>query len=632
MLVRKILSRKKAALPILAALILIIVGIGVLIGSSFSKSKPVPGPIIDGKEAYHVIVAGGEPEGVAAALAAARNGMRTLLVEDDAALGGLMTLGMLNSLDQSYGPDGELLTLGIFQEFYKALGDAFEIEEAKAWFLKKCDDEPNITVMLNTDIIAPVIDRKTITGLEIKTKGDSVSQIVRSLAVIDATVDGDIAAASGVPYTVGGDDYGAHGTMQGVTLVFEVAGVDWSAVVDYLMNDDDPATGVDGKVAWGYSKDARNYTLSDSNMRMRGPNIARQKNGNVMLNALIIFGVDALDPDSYAEGIERGEREIPLIVGFMRENYPGFENATYVGHASQLYVRETRHIIGEYRLTITDVLENKDHWDRIGHGSYAVDVHATAPNNSGNIIGQPIIYSIPFRCLVPLEIDQLFITGRSASYDSLPHGSTRVIPVGMVTGEACGTAVAYSVANGITFRRMSHDPDAVLWLQNQLINQGAYLTEYEPPRMEAMDHWAYNGMAVMRELGMAAGGYHNEYGLDNDIPNRWALQSRINGMMRILNERTADRGEAQIPELKVSLNEDDTSVGQLFLSAAMCASLGEVIADAVEAENYLIERGILAENDLHHFPDLEAKMTNGQLFYILGELYTTLYEEAGGND
>ena len=626
MLIKKIMSRKKIALPILAALILIIAGTCVLIGGSLNKSKPVQGPIIDGKEAWHVIVAGGEPEGVTAALAAARNGMRVLLVEDDDALGGLMTLGMLNALDQSFGPDGELLTRGIFQEFYNAMGDAFEIEETKEWFLKKCNDEPNITVMLSTEIIAPIMDGNTIAGLEIKKKGDSTSQVVRSLAVIDATVDGDIAAAAGAPYTVGGDDYGAHGQLQGVTLVFEIAGVNWSAIVDYLMNDDDPTTGVDGKVAWGYGKDARNYTLTDSNMRMRGPNIARQKNGNILLNALIIFGVDALDPESYAEGIERGNRELPLIVEFMRENYAGFENATYVGHASQLYVRETRHIIGEYRLTITDVLENRDHWDRIGHGSYAVDVHATAPNNTGNIIGQPIIYSIPFRCLVPLEIDQLLITGRSASYDSLPHGSTRVIPVGMVTGEACGTAVAYSINHGVTFRQMTQNPDAILWLQTRLKDQGAFLVEYEPPRMEVMDHWAYDGMAVMRELGLAAGGYHNDYALDSEIVNRWALQSRINWVMRVLNERTEDRGQFQIPELKVSLDEDETTVRQLFLSAAMCASLGEDFNDAIEAENYLIERGILDANDLYRFPDMDVVMTNGQLFYILGRLYTTLYE------
>ena len=615
---------KQIALIALLGVALVIVGVSSLISRGGIGRSAVQGPILDGRESFHVIVAGGEPEGVAAALAAARNGMRTLLVERGNALGGLMTLGMLNSLDQSYGPDGEILTRGIFQEFYKALGDGFDIEEAKAWFLKKCNNEPNLTVMLDTEVIAPVMDGNTIIGLEMQRKGDAEPQVVRSLAVIDATADGDICAAAGAPYTVGGEDHGSHGTMQGVTLVFEVAGVNWNAVSDFLWNDDNASTGANKDVAWGYGEQAREYELADENMRFRGPNIARQKNGNVILNALIIYGVDALDPESYEEGIRRGEKELPMIVDFMRENFVGFEKASYVGHAPRLYVRETRHIVGEYRLTITDVLENKDQWDRIGHGSYAVDVHSSGPDNTGDIVGQPVIYSIPFRCLVPLEIDGLLIAGRSASYNSLPNGSTRVMPIGMVAGEACGTAVAYSVEHDVTFRQMSHDPEAVLWLQETLKSRGAYLVEYEPPHLEIMDHWAYGGMATLRELAMASGGYRNDYKMETEITSRWALQSRLNSLMKIINERTADRGEGQVPVVRVSLGVDDLSVGDLFLAAAKCASLGEEFGSAAEAADYLVSRGVVEAGDLPRFADFGATMTNAQIYYVLGRLYDAL--------
>ena len=77
----------------------------------------------------------------------------------------------------------------------------------------------------------------------------------------------------------------------------------------------------------------------------------------------------------------------------------GFGKVELVDTAERLYVRETRHIQGEYRLTITDVLENRDHWDRIAHGSYPVDIQPTAPDNLGNVIGKPAIYSIPFAVL-----------------------------------------------------------------------------------------------------------------------------------------------------------------------------------------------------------------------------------------
>jgi len=612
-----------------------------LTGCKTVDKTPVAGPIIDGLEAYHVIVAGGEPEGVAAALAAARNGMKTLLVEQGEALGGLMTLGMLNILDMNIA-GRDLLTRGIFEEFYKSLGDAFDIEKAKAWFMKKCRNEPNLTVLLNTRIIAPLMDGNTIIGLEVIELGQSESETIRSLAVIDATADGDVAAAAGAPFTWGGEDYGAHWVKQGVTLVFEVSGVKWNSVMRHLRNDGRADSNADATRAWGYVEEAKGYVTVDGNMRFRGPNIARQRNGNVLLNALVIFDVDALDPESYALGIERGRQEIPHIIEFMRENFFGFENAAYVGHAPRLYVRQTRHFIGEYRLTITDVLENRDHWDRIGHGKYPVDIQSTGPDNAGTIIGVPDIYSIPFRCLVPLVVDQLLIAGRSASYDSLAHGSARVIPIGMVAGEACGTAVAYSVENGVTFREMSRDRDAIYWLQTRLKRQGAYLNEYDPPRMEVMDHWSYPGLVVMRELGMATSGYDNDYRLDEHLNHRWALQNRVNQMMRVIRERTEYRGDYQVPPWEIAVYSDDITIGMLLLTAAQCASLGDrewlgnhsdgfrsepmAFESAGDARAYLISRGVLGANNLNHFHDFDALATMGHLLSVLGAVYTALME------
>ena len=642
---------KRAIFPRFTALLLIAAMLSVFAAAALSgcseataPREPVEGPVIDGEEAYHVIVTSGEPEGIAAALAAGRNGMRTLLVEEGDALGGLMTLGWLNFLDMNHGVQGELLTRGIFEEFHTEVvkqGSVFDIDAAIAWFAKVCDEEPNLTVMLNTEIVAPVMDGNTIAGLVIREIGQSETMTVRSLAVIDSTVDGDVAAAAGAPYTVGAEDRGEYGTKQGVTLVFEISGINWSDVYNYLRNDDNPNTGADSTAAWGYAPEALNYVTVDGNMRLRGPNVALRSNGNVLLNALVIFGVDALDPDSLAEGIERGRREIPHIIEFMRESFVGFENAAYVSHAPRLYVRETRHFIGEYRLTITDVLENRDHWDRIGHGSYSVDLQATNVNDAGNIIGFPEIYSIPFRSLVPLEIDQLLVVGRAASYDSLPHGSARVIPIGMVAGEAAGTAVAYSVEHGVTFRQMSRNPEAVAWLQNQLIMQGAHLVEYTPPRIDAMDHWAYPGLVVQRELGMEAGGYANDYGLDNDVPNRWMLQNRVGRMMRIISDRTADRGRFQVPAWSIELDSDEVSVGLLLITAAQCVSLGDrdwvsgnfgesdevapmPFPDPEAAREYLVGQGVIGAENLHRFSNVSATATRGQLVYILGAVYTVL--------
>lgn len=513
-----------------------------------SLSKVAPSPIIKGQPGYDVIVVGGEPEGIAAALSAARNGMKTLLIEDDAALGGLMTLGELNFIDMNHGPKGELLTRGIFEEFYKDLGNAFDIEEAKEYFLKKIEKEKNITLLLNTALVSPITEGQKVIGVKVR-ENDKEREIL-GLRLIDATTDADLAAAAGVPFTIGGEDYGEEGLLMGVTLVFEVSGVNWERIVQYLKHEDnDPHSGA-GKVdAWGYGKEAMEYKPKDPQMRYRGPNIARQKNGNILINALLIFGVDGLDPQSKAQGIARGKQEIPHILEFMREKFPGFENAAFAGTAEQLYVRETRHIIGEYRLTITDVLENRDQWDRIGHGSYPVDVQPTSPGNYGNVIGKPDIYSIPFRSLVPLEVENLLVVGRSASYDSLPHGSARVIPVGMVGGEAAGVASVYSIKNESSFREMSRSQEAIAWVQDTLKKQGAYLVEYTPPRPEIMDHWAYPSVKLMRELGLIEGGYNNDYRLERPA-TKWSIQNKINKVIRVAHDKNPanELFKVEVPE------------------------------------------------------------------------------------
>ena len=573
--------------------------------------------------AYDLIVMGGEPEGIAAAVSAARNGLKTLLLEDDEALGGLMTLGKLNFLDMNYGPKKELLTQGIFQEFYKKLGNAFDVEEAKKYFLNLVQNEQNITLKLNTSFLEPILEDNKIVGVKVKEKGEIKGY--RAPRIIDASVDADVAAAAGVPYTVGAEDYGRKDKLMGVTLVFELKGVNWPYVFIYnnwnrlisKINSrwGDPHAGATLRAAWGYGEQALEYTPQDPMMRLRGPNLARQKNGHVLVNALLIFGVDGLDPQSKALGIERGKRELPNIIKFMREKFPGFAKAELVGVAEQLYVRETRHIVGEYRLTITDVLENRDHWDRIAHGSYPVDVQPTGPKDLGDIVGKPAIYSIPFRCLVPQKIDNLLVVGRSASFDSLAHGSARVIPVGMAAGEAAGVAAAYSIQNNLTFRDMTKSKDAISWVQERLKKQGAYLVEYTPPRPKVMDHWAYPGVRVMRELGLASGGYSNNYGLEKEV-QYWDVDRLLNSVIK-----RASQLNPKVPFIQIPVPEQVTKGEVLLL-------VGEAIhgnkLTMPETTELLVEKGILNGELKERFKDANGKPNFGEIYMLMAQLYKYL--------
>lgn len=559
----------------------------------------------EGKD-YDVIVIGGDPEGICAAVSSARNGMKTLLIEEDGALGGLMTRGKLNFIDMCEGRDKTLLTQGLFSEFYEAVGGtAFDLRTAEDFFTKWLDDEPNATVKLNTKLIEPIMEESGIEGVVVKENGKEVTYT--SSCVIDATVDADVAAATGVPYTVAGEDIGEKHRHMGVTLVFELSDVDWKEVADYLRHDGDDETGVTAKTAWGYSKEGYAYKPKDPLMRLRGFNVAKQNDGNVLVNALIIFGVDTMNPESKAEGIARAEEELKYIIPYINEHFEGFEHAKLAGTASELYIRESRHIIGEYQLTIDDVLENRDQWDKIALGSYPADIQPTAKQTYGTVIGNPDRYAIPFRSLVPLKVDNLLVIGRSASYTSLAAGSARVIPVGMAEGQAAGVAAAYSVNKDKTFREMTESKRAIASIQKTLKEQGAYLEDFEI-HDEVMDHWAYEGLKVIRGLGQWDGGYDNNYHLDEAIKKK-SLRDLINKTMR---KTDLDFEWVKIPE-------DPTN-------ADMIGNVAKVLG--IEEQDYdaqveiLKEKGILTEEILKHMGEKNERAFVAEAIMIVANMYT----------
>ena len=555
---------------------------------------------------YDVIVVGGDPEGVCAAVSSARNGLKTLLIEDDEALGGLMTLGKLNFIDICESRDGSILTQGLFMEFFDAVGGtAFDVETAKQFFYDWVVNEPNATLKLNTSFVQPVMDGKTITGVVVEEDGKQVTYTASR--VVDATVDADVAAAAGAPYTIAGEDIGEKERHMGVTLVFELSNVDWDKVTNYLENDDNEGTGATEKTAWGYTREGYAYEPKDDMMRLRGFNAARQDNGNVLVNALIIFGVDAMSEESKAEGIARAQKELEYIVPYVQQNFIGFENAQLVGTASQLYVRESRHIIGEYQLTIDDVLENRDQWDKIAIVAYPADIQPTAGQTYGTVIGSPDRYAIPFRSIVPLEVENMLVIGRSASYTSLAAGSARVIPVGMAEGEAAGVAAAYSLEKQVSFRDMSADEGAVAAVQKQLKKQGAYLDDFEVHEA-FMDHWAYPGVKVIRSLGLLDGGYSNDYRLDEEM-GKWRLQNMINNAMKKTGK--------DVPGVEVN---DPPTNGDMIAAVAKVAgvSAGDYAGQLAE----LKQLGIVTDEIESHLGAENSVPMAAESIMIVANLYT----------
>ena len=573
---------------------------------------------------YDVIVVGSDPEGIAAALSAARNGMKTLLLSQDSTPGGLYTLGALNFIDVPETRDGTLLVGGIYEEFVNAVGGSgFDIVNAANVFNDMLTAEDNLTVRYGAKFQEPVMNGNTITGVTVLEEGDMLVTY-NAPYIIDATQDGDVAAAAGAPYTYAGEDIGERDREMGVTLVFRVSGVNWDSMCRYLtikrgigeIFNKSTSMGVSGNTAWGFSDEGYAYEPSDEAMRLRGFNMAKQDNGDVLVNALLIFDVDPLDEASREEGIARAKAELENIIPYLQDEFWGFGDCELAGTAEDLYVRESRHITCEYNLTIDDVLENRDQDDRIAVTSYPVDVQPTKTQTYGTVVGYPDQYAVGYKSLVPQDVDGLLVVGRAAGYTSLAAGSARIVPTGMACGEAAGVAVAVAKAQSATPRDLVDDDAAIAEIQEKLTAQGAKL-DHTQTHEDVMDHWAYPGVKVLRSLGVLDGGYDNNYYLDDTITmNRY--QNMVNNAVK--------KAGFELSE-KIYVNEEVPArqiIGTMARAVIELEGADKLADDNDVYMNALKERGIMTDELAEYFTNMEAAPNAGAVTLLTARFYSYL--------
>ncbi|WP_416145298.1 FAD-dependent oxidoreductase [Planococcus koreensis] len=524
-------------------------------------------------QAYDVVVFGGEPEGVAAAVAAARNGSKTLLVAEEERLGGLMTKGMLNFLDLSMDMDGNPLNTGIFQEWHERVGGqvGFDIEAAETAFHELVEGEENLELIAGAELEGIIKEGSQLVGVKV-TDAEGKTVAISAKRFIDSTKDADLAAEAGAPYYIGGEDVGVEDRRMAVTLMIHLKGVDWHGIQLAAKNGVFGGGGVNGNTAWGFGELHFDYTPHfKKETRLRGLNIMRQSDGTIVINALQVFGIDGLDPESRAKAIEIGKEETGYIVEFLRENFPGFENAEVASYPEELYIRETRHVKAEYQLPLSDVWEFKDHWDSIGFGGYPVDEQATSIEDYGAVYSSPVQYAIPFRSLVPLEVDGLLVASKASGYSSLAAGSARVLPAGMTTAQAAGTAAALSIEEETGFREMAADKALIHELQERLKQQGVNLYPFELA-YPYQGEWFYPQLKALLNLGLIKGAYENKMPVDETMALKDFTLILNKGASRIAGLAGSDAKPA------VQLSEDETELQRDKAAELVLQLTGEELA------------------------------------------------------
>ena len=443
-----------------------------------------------------VCVVGGGPAGVCAAISAARQGVKTILVEQGGFAGGMATRGLVGPFMTCYDADGEnMIIRGIFEEIVDRMvkkgfaihpkdvmgGTAFtswikighdHVTPFEAEGLKLVLDEmlleAGVKILYHTSFVEPVLEGDTIAGGIFVSKS-GIDEIYCKV-MIDATGDGDVAARSGVGYEMGNEELGL---IQPATMFFHISNVDTDKVEEDIQKNIDNFYRKDGvnyrSLHWRVTEARENgdWTMDRVSIGL----FRMPKKDEWCINTSRIMGVDSTSNESLTNAEILGRQQADEIMKFFRKYVPGCEDARLKATASHVGIRESRHIEGEYRLTSDDLLSGKVPEDSILIAANSVDVHGRFGPKSNEYI--PIdgkYYGIPYRSLVPVKIDNLLLAGRCLSADSTAAGAVRVMPPCMGMGQAAGTAAALSIKSGKTVRELD-----VNLLRKELIANGAYL-------------------------------------------------------------------------------------------------------------------------------------------------------------
>src|SRR5690554_5123536 len=557
---------------------------------------------------FDVIVIGSEPEGVSAAVAAAQEGADTLLVTHDSRVGGLFVMGEMNSLDLRLTPVN--YQRGLFLDWWLRVGQghSFDIGEAEEAFLSMLA-EAGVTLMTGAGDVTPLF-RTTGGVAEADLSGPVGVQVdgihYFATQLIDATSEADFAAAAGARSTLGFSSIGLD-ERQADTLVFRIGGVDWPALQAGIRARGNAYASVDEHVAWGHfgGYPAR-FEANEPGIRLRGLNMGRQADGRLLVNALLIHGIDPFDPSSVRDGWERAEREAPRIIEYLSRELPGFVNAYYAGAAEALYTRETRHLIARCILDVDDVMDNRVTGRAIAAGGYPLDVQVLTPQDNGYVYGTPVIYGAELCVTIPEGLDNVWVVGKAAGFDPIAHSSARVVPFGMVVAEAVGVAAATAASERVTPAEFAAEDSRIDWLRSRLTQRGAYLPPVQARNpLGPWQHPHYDAYRLLLSRGLALGGYSNEPNLDGPIPALSYVYMLSNVGKRFLNDEQL--GPRLLANFQYSSEPLTADIALKITASATCQ-----LDDCVTADWDDIRRAGLLPADVR----TDGELTRGEMYAL----------------
>jgi hypothetical protein len=442
-----------------------------------------------------VLVVGSGPAGIGAAIAAARSGAKTMIIERYGFVGGNLTMAMVNPMFTFHDIHGRQVIQGIAGEFANRLvqqGSSFghvtdltfdnpgmmpyDPEGTKVLLFGMLE-EVGVELLLHTLVVGVQQEERKIKAVIIESK--SGRQAICPKYIIDCSADADVVARAGGAFVKGRE---SDGIMQPVTLYFRIGGVDneilrqWMKDNRNLLKDSPTDKEIDSQklIAFLGMNDMVKKAMETGEL---DPNVAPRilmyqlpLPGQFSVNSTRLQGIDGTNVRDLTRAEIALRKQAQQVHKFLKKYVGGFENSIIIDTGVQAGIRETRRIVGEYIMTEEDVLNGAAFPDGISCGTFAIDVHP--PNGEQQIFtgSGKVVYEIPYRCTIPKEIDNVLVAGRCISATHLAIGSTRVMATCMGIGQGVGTAVAIACKNNSNVREVDFK-----YLRETLIKQGQYL-------------------------------------------------------------------------------------------------------------------------------------------------------------